>query len=80
MGERQSDGYESPSLPKRAETFGGFDAADGRTRRKSENGWSETAPPLLGLDKQQQAAAAQGWKFMSCSHIVKSWVNKQAGS
>jgi len=38
VGERQSDGYESPLLPKRAETFGGFDTGDanGRMRRRSE--------------------------------------------
>ena len=31
VGEHQSDGYESPSLPRRAETFGGFDNGNGTT-------------------------------------------------
>ena len=29
VGEHQSEGYESPSLPRRAETFGGFDNGSG---------------------------------------------------
>ena len=29
VGEQQSEGYESPSLPRRAETFGGFDNGTG---------------------------------------------------
>jgi len=59
VGERQSDGYESPSLPKRAETFGGFDI-DGRVRRRSESAdGMPTTPPLMTLDASQQAAAAQ---------------------
>jgi len=55
--------YQSPALPKRAETFGGFDAslpAGGKAKRRSEAAQPEAAggvqvpPPLLSLDKTQQ--------------------------
>jgi A-kinase anchor protein 13 len=62
VGEKQSEVYETPALPKRAETFGGFDADLGRGRRRS-GGWVEQglggSPALLGLDKGQQVAAVQ---------------------
>ena len=69
MGEHQSLVYESPALPKRAETFGGFDASlavGGKAKRRSDSqtGGAEAAaaaaggvaapPPLLSLDKSQQ--------------------------
>jgi hypothetical protein len=64
VGEHQSLVYQSPALPKRAETFGGFDAslpAGGKTKRRSEAAQPEAAgggvqvpPPLLSLDKTQQ--------------------------
>jgi hypothetical protein len=63
VGEHQSLVYQSPALPKRAETFGGFDAslpAGGKAKRRSEAAQPEAAggvqvpPPLLSLDKTQQ--------------------------
>ena len=56
VGDTKSEGYESPDLPKRAETFGGFDATElGRLKRGGEG----SGELLLSLDKSQQAAAAQ---------------------
>ncbi len=64
VGEHQSLVYQSPALPKRAETFGGFDAslpAGGKANRRSEaaqpeaaGGGAQVPPPLLSLDKTQQ--------------------------
>ena len=62
VGEKQSEVYETPALPKRAETFGGFDTDSGRSRGRT-GGWVEQglngSPPLLGLDEGQQVAAVQ---------------------
>jgi hypothetical protein len=63
VGEHQSLVYQSPALPKRAETFGGFDAslpAGGKAKRRCDATQPEAAggvqvpPPLLSLDKTQQ--------------------------
>lgn len=45
MGEHQSEAYVSPTLPKRAETFGGFD-----------NAQPGPGPPLKLLNKKLQPA------------------------
>ena len=61
VGEHQTQGYESPGLPRRAETFGGFDAtkeggeAAGVEGRKGKDGLP--GPLLVDLDPAQQAAA-----------------------
>ena len=62
VGEHQTPGYESPGLPRRAETFGGFDATkegDGEAKsedcRKGKDGLP--GPLLVGLDQGQQVAA-----------------------
>ena len=63
VGEHQSPGYESPGLPRRAETFGGFDASkevglEGRAgERRSKDGLP--GPLLVQLEPGQQAAAVQ---------------------
>jgi len=60
VGEQKSDGYESPSLPRRAETFGGFDTELGGRGKRSQIGGGEGGGELLlSLDKSQQAAVAQ---------------------
>ena len=53
MGEHQSLVYESPALPKRAETFGGFDASlavGGKAKRRSDSqtGGAEAAAAAAG--------------------------------
>ena len=60
VGEHQSQGYESPGLPRRAETFGGFDTSkeSGERSGDSRRGKDGLPGPLLvGLDPSQQAAA-----------------------
>ena len=63
VGEHQTPGYESPGLPRRAETFGGFDATKegGGSDVKNEDcrrGKDGLPGPLLvGLDQGQQVAA-----------------------
>merc|ERR1711892_1531737 len=77
VGEHQSEGYESPSLPKRAETFGGFDntstvgAQTKNVKKKpsesvqfAELGLPAT-PPLLALDKSQQATAVHMTHYLN---------------
>jgi len=63
VGEHQTPGYESPGLPRRAETFGGFDAtkegsgSDVKNEdcRRGKDGLP--GPLLVGLDQGQQVAA-----------------------
>ena len=62
VGEHQTPGFESPGLPRRAETFGGFDATkEGGEEVKSEDcrkGKDGLPGPLLvSLDQGQQVAA-----------------------
>lgn len=77
VGEHQSEGYESPSLPKRAETFGGFDntltvgVQTKNVKKKpseslqfAELGLPAT-PPLLALDKSQQATAVHMTHYLN---------------
>ena len=60
VGELQTPGYESPGLPRRAETFGGFDATkegDVKGLVKGKDGLP--GPLLVDLEPGQQAAAVQ---------------------
>jgi A-kinase anchor protein 13 len=61
VGEHQSPGFESPGLPRRAETFGGFDTGreggEVRGERRGRDGLP--GPPLAGLEPGQAAAAVQ---------------------
>ena len=80
VGEHQSEGYESPGLPRRAETFGGFDAGGGKAsgvadpvKRKAGEGAAgqlaelgvPATPPILALDSSQQAAAVHMTHYLN---------------
>lgn len=73
VGERHSDTFSLPLLPKRAETFGGFDAQNGAVKKKSSTELnvvendpsvipvvaSSQIPPVLQLNGEQQAAGLE---------------------
>jgi len=75
VGEHVSEGYESPSLPKRAETFGGFDNTLTVQTKNVKKKPSESVqfaelglpatPPLLALDKSQQATAVHMTHYLN---------------
>ncbi len=67
VGERQSDTFALPSLPKRAETFGGFDSSlsctDGAIKKRSSEELSSVdpaaGPVVLQLNGEQQATGLE---------------------
>ncbi len=68
VGERQSDTFALPSLPKRAETFGGFDSnlscTDGAIKKRSSEEINKVvdpaaAPVVLQLNGEQQATGLE---------------------
>ena len=81
VGEHQSEGYESPSLPRRAETFGGFDNGNGPApapagakpgdMKKDQLSVTEQlalppmTPPLLTLDKSEQSVAVHMTHYLN---------------